>query len=100
MDSSGDDGLSRMSRQHVHLAPALADNRITPRNGSTLLIYLDLDKLLEAGIPVYTSANGVVLTPGDEEGKVGKELWKKVEGVEKGQRVIIWEDGKGVAAEP
>ena len=85
-----------MSRQHVHLAPALSDHPILPRNGSSLLIYLDLEKLLAAGVPVYVASNGVVLTPGNEEGKVPMELWRKVERVEKGQRRVVWQNGKDV----
>jgi 2'-phosphotransferase len=46
-----------------------------------------------AGIPVYTSLNGVVLTPGDESGVVRKEYWRKAERVIKGKRVLIWEEG-------
>ncbi|ORY35028.1 KptA family-domain-containing protein [Naematelia encephala] len=74
-------GLSKMARQHIHLAPTLdpSKHRITPRPTSTLYIYLDLDRLVNAGIPVYTSTNGVVLTPGDESGKVPKEFWRLVE---------------------
>ena len=83
-----------MSRQHIHLAPALSDHRITPRASSTLFIYLDLGRLLAAGIPVYTSANGVVLTPGNEDGYVPTECWRMAERVVKGQRVVIWENGK------
>jgi 2'-phosphotransferase len=78
-----------MSRQHVHLAPALSNHRITPRPTSTLLVYLDLAKLLAAGIPVYVSANGVVLTPGKAEtvfGSLGKG----------GKRVVVWENGQEV----
>jgi 2'-phosphotransferase len=62
-----------------------------------LYIYLDLGKVLAAGIKVYTSANGVVLTPGDEDGKVQKELWSKVERKVRGERILIWQDGKDVA---
>lgn len=89
-------GLSRMVRQHIHLAPALSDHRITPRSSSTLYIYLDLGKLQQAGIPVYTSTNGVVLTPGDEHGIVLKSFWKRAERVDKGERIVVWEDGKEV----
>ncbi|GMK54922.1 hypothetical protein CspeluHIS016_0115080 [Cutaneotrichosporon spelunceum] len=87
-----DMGLSRMNRQHVHLAPSLS-GPITPRNNSTLLIFLDLPKLLAAGIPVYAAANGVVLTPGDEHGTVPKEFWRKAVHVAKGTRRVVWEDG-------
>lgn len=97
-----DSGLSRMGRQHVHLAPALEvtdNNRIAPRNGSTLLVYLDLDKMLRAGVEVYSSANGVVLTPGDEGGVVRKELWSKVERVRGGERRVVWTVEEGMKEE-
>lgn len=92
-----------MTRQHVHLAPALKDHQIVPRPTSTLLIYLDLGKLVAAGIPVYASSNGVVLTPGDENGVVRTEYWRKAERVEGslgrgGARTIVWEAGGGDVA--
>ncbi|BEI86664.1 hypothetical protein CcaverHIS002_0700100 [Cutaneotrichosporon cavernicola] len=87
-----DKGLSRMNRQHVHLAPALT-GPITPRNNSTLLIFLDLPKLLASNIPVYAAANGVILTPGDEHGVVHKEFWRKAVHVSKGTRRVVWENG-------
>ncbi|WVQ66584.1 uncharacterized protein L199_004768 [Kwoniella botswanensis] len=96
-------GLSKMSRQHIHLAPS-HHGSIVPRPNSTLYIYLSLSKLIENNIPVYVSANGVVLTPGNPEGIVPKELWRKVVKVQKSKekdengkyrtrRVVIWEDG-------
>jgi 2'-phosphotransferase len=97
-------GLSRMDRQHIHLAPALSNHRITPRPTSTLLIYLDLAKLLAAGIPVYSSANGVVLTPGNTDGFVSNEFWCKAERVPDGlrnggKRLVVWINGKEVCGE-
>ncbi|KAK6909001.1 hypothetical protein I203_103011 [Kwoniella mangroviensis CBS 8507] len=97
-------GLSKMSRQHIHLAPS-HHGSIVPRPNSTLYLYLSLSKLIENNIPVYVSANGVVLTPGDEKGIVPKELWRKVVKVQKSKekdengkyrtsRVVIWEDGE------
>lgn len=96
--TSGETGLSRMDRQHIHLAPAIENHRITPRPSSRLYIYLDLRKVLAAGIKVYTSANGVVLSPGDEDGLIQKEMWKKVERKVRGERTLIWEEGRD--AEP
>jgi 2'-phosphotransferase len=85
-----------MGRQHIHFAPAVENHRITPRPSSRLYIYLDLSKVLGAGIKVYTSANGVVLSPGDEDGRIHKEMWSKVERKVRGERVLIWQDGKDV----
>lgn len=93
-----------MARQHIHFAPALSlsEHHITPRPNSTLLIYLDLPKALEAGIKVYTSANGVILSPGDEKGVIGKEYWRLVEKVQgglEGTRTVVWRDGTEVLVE-
>lgn len=85
-----------MARTHIHLAPALSDHRILPRPNSTLRIYLDLQKLLDAGIPVYTSSNGVVLTPGDERGVVEKQYWSKAERKINGEWHTVLENGKEV----
>lgn len=97
-DVAEEQGLSRMNRQHVHLAPALQDHQILPRPNSTLLIFLDLDKMLTADppIPVYAAANGVLLSPGNEAGFVPKEFWRKAVHEEKGERIVVWEDGKAV----
>ena len=78
-----------MARTHIHLAPALTNHRIVPRPNSTLRIYLDLTKLLQEGILVFTSLNGVVLTPGNADGVVKAGLWKKVERKVNGEWVVV-----------
>jgi 2'-phosphotransferase len=91
-----------MARQHIHFAPALSlsQHPITPRPTSTLLIYLDIPKALAAGIKVYTSANGVILSPGDDNGVIRKEYWRLVERVQgglEGTRTTVWRDGQDLA---
>ncbi len=93
-------GLSRMARTHIHLAPVLADGPIVPRPNSTLRIYLDIPKLLNAGIPLYTSSNGVVLTPGNDHGVVDTEFWRLAEKKVDGQWVEVWRDGKEIGGVP
>jgi RNA:NAD 2'-phosphotransferase (TPT1/KptA family) len=76
-----DQGLCRMSRTHIHFATALpdADNVISGmRSSSNVLIYLDVAKLLEAGIPLYVSANHVVLSPG-LDGYIAPEYFKRID---------------------
>jgi 2'-phosphotransferase len=63
-----------------------------PRPNSTLLIFLSLSALLAANIPVYSSANGVVLTPGDDKGVVRKEFWRKAVHIAHGRRIVVWEN--------
>lgn len=97
-------GLQKMTRQHIHLAPSFS-GPITPRPNATLYIYLDLSKLVAAGISVYVSANGVVLTPGSKAGEngkgagVGKEFWRRAVRRKEGKRWVVWEDGREVERE-
>lgn len=103
-DQTEEQGLQRMTRQHIHLAPSFS-GPITPRPNATLYIYLDLSKLVAAGIPVYVSANGVVLTPGSKGGEngdgagVGKEFWRRAVRRKEGKRWVVWEDGREVERE-
>ncbi|KKY17848.1 putative trna 2phosphotransferase 1 [Diplodia seriata] len=99
-------GLRPMGRNHVHLAAGLPEGfarveedggdvtaakeekTVQPppvisgmRNSSRVLVYVDLRKALEAGVPFWLSANGVVLTEGDKErgGLLGVEFFERVE---------------------
>ncbi|EJD07666.1 uncharacterized protein FOMMEDRAFT_116035 [Fomitiporia mediterranea MF3/22] len=77
------EGLSPMKRTHIHLAQHVSHikgARATPglRNNSQVLIYVDLDKALRAGIRFYLSANRVVLTKGDETGYLLPEFFQRV----------------------
>ncbi|KIR99268.1 tRNA 2'-phosphotransferase [Cryptococcus deuterogattii 2001/935-1] len=103
-DTLKEQGLQKMTRQHIHLAPSFSGS-ITPRPSATLYIYLDLSKLVAAGIPVYVSANGVVLTPGSKGGEngegagVGKEFWRRAVRRKEGKRWVVWENGREVERE-
>lgn len=107
-----------MGRQHVHFAPGISSSdprtsspTSTPdpsasisaeppriisgmRNDATVLVWVDVRGSLEAGLKWWRSANGVLLTEGDEEGKVG--LGWVVRAERRGGKVI-WGDGeKGI----
>eukprot|EP00048_Salpingoeca_helianthica_P017449 m.237301 g.237301 ORF g.237301 m.237301 type:complete len:214 (+) comp21039_c0_seq1:98-739(+) len=79
-------GLSRMQRNHVHFASVPGPDclgRGAPQGGlrasAEVFIELDLPALISAGVPVYVSANGVVLTPGvGETGTVPRVFFKRV----------------------
>jgi len=72
----------------VHVSPSLPVGEVLNepilcsgmRKSSQVLIYVDLDKALGAGIKFYLSKNGVVLTPGDARGFLNPAFFSLVEG--------------------
>ena len=49
------------------------------RANSQVLVYVDVPKAMGAGLKFYLSANGVVLTEGNENGFIPTELFERVE---------------------
>ena len=49
------------------------------RNSSQILIFVDIQKALDAGVKFYLSTNGVVLTEGDEQGYLLPRFFSRVE---------------------
>ncbi|BGP15935.1 hypothetical protein JCM10213_003634 [Rhodosporidiobolus nylandii] len=83
------EGLKVMTRNHIHCAVGLAgEEGVTSgmRNNCDLFIYLDVAKLLADAIPVYTSANNVILTAG-VDGVVPPKYFKEVK--RKGGEVLV-----------
>ncbi|KAH9175960.1 KptA family-domain-containing protein [Lactarius sanguifluus] len=74
-------GLSRMGRNHIHLAQGVPGDGVISgmRNSAQVLIYVDVQKALDAGITFSLSENGVVLTEGDERGFLSPEYFLRVE---------------------
>ncbi|KAM6953082.1 tRNA 2'-phosphotransferase 1 [Lycodopsis pacificus] len=66
-------GLSRMRRTHIHLAPGLPGEEGVisgMRKDCDLAVYIDVSKALADGIEFFWSDNGVLLTAGNAEGKL------------------------------
>jgi 2'-phosphotransferase len=49
------------------------------RESAQVLIYIDVQKALDAGISFFLSENGVVLTEGDKRGFLSPEYFLRVE---------------------
>mmetsp|Transcript_1103 Transcript_1103/g.1740 ORF Transcript_1103/g.1740 Transcript_1103/m.1740 type:complete len:211 (-) Transcript_1103:476-1108(-) len=74
-------GLSVMGRNHVHFACGLPeeDGVISGmRKSAQVLIYLDLEKVHEEGLPLFRSENNVLLSPGLENGIIPCSFFSKV----------------------
>jgi 2'-phosphotransferase len=98
-------GLKKMARTHVHFASGLPvgfksednDASAAPvisgmRNSSSVLVYVDIKKAVEAGVKFWKSENGVILSEGDESGVIGLQFFSRVEDRTGGQGVLV-EDG-------
>ena len=49
-----------------------------PTSTAEVLVYLDAAKAVAAGLRLYRSANGVLLSPGDERGVVSTAFFARV----------------------
>lgn len=70
-----------MNRQHVHLAQGVPADRVISgmRKSSQILIFIDLERAMRAGIKFFLADNGVILTKGNEHGFVPTEFFSRVE---------------------
>ncbi|EEB88620.1 hypothetical protein MPER_13459, partial [Moniliophthora perniciosa FA553] len=92
------EGLSRMTRNHIHLAQGVARGDVISgmRSSARLMIYIDLAKAMAAGLKFYLSVNGVILTEGDEEGYIRPQFFRRVEILRKDYVPIPgWEGPQG-----
>jgi len=87
-------GLLAGDRMHVHFAPRLppreaGDQEVVSgmRQTCDCIVFLDLPRALRAGLPVYRSANDVLLTPGFQ-GVVPASLFLKA--VRRDDLSTIW----------
>ncbi|USP78287.1 tRNA 2'-phosphotransferase 1 [Curvularia clavata] len=105
-------GLRRMGRNHIHFASGLPagfkplqsasesteEKEAAPvisgmRKSSSVLVYIDINAALAAGIKFFLSENGVILTEGNEQGCLPYEFFKRVESRKKDGEVLM-SDGK------
>jgi 2'-phosphotransferase len=63
------------------------------RKNSSILVYVDVEAAMKAGIKFFVSENGVILTEGNEEGFLPYEFFKRVESRKKDGGVLM-SDGK------
>ena len=67
------------------------------RSSSQILIFVDVQKALDAGIKFYQSANGVVLTAGNDKGFLPPEFFSRVETADR-KPLSRWDGPAGVPA--
>ena len=66
------------------------------RASSQILIYIDIEKAIEGGLKFWLSANGVILSEGDENGYLSHHYFQKVVDVRHGE-LKGWEENSSAA---
>ena len=73
-------GLSKMKRQHIHMAQGMPGTVISGmRKTAEVVIHIDVPKCRERGIEFYVSANGVVLSEGNSDGVIPPDCFLNIE---------------------
>ncbi|XP_078350271.1 tRNA 2'-phosphotransferase 1-like isoform X3 [Oculina patagonica] len=75
------EGLSRMSRNHIHFAPGEPGEEGVisgMRSSCEILVFINLRKALGDGFKFYRSSNNVILCPGNEQGFLPPEYFERV----------------------
>ncbi|KAA0709669.1 tRNA 2'-phosphotransferase 1 [Triplophysa tibetana] len=75
-------GLSRMNRTHIHLAPGIpGEGGVISgmRKNCELAVYINVPKAIADGIRFFWSENGVLLTPGDPGGMLAPCYFSRVQ---------------------
>lgn len=116
-------GLKKMGRTHVHFASGLPagfkmmtaatsnneedgeSSKVQPpvisgmRNSSSVLVFVDIKKAMDAGLEFWISENGVILSEGDENGIIGLRFFSRAEDRTGGVGVLV-QDGVVVNEAP
>ncbi|XP_020619032.1 tRNA 2'-phosphotransferase 1-like isoform X2 [Orbicella faveolata] len=74
-------GLSRMSRNHIHFAPGEPGEEGVisgMRSSCEVVVFIDLKKALSDGFKFYRSSNNVILCPGNEQGFLPPKYFERV----------------------
>ena len=95
-----DHGLKRMRRNHIHFAVGdygSADVISGMRSSCQVLVYVDLARVIADGIPVYRSANNVILIAGvGDEGLLSPKYFARVLDAKSGR--VLFEPASAAAA--
>ena len=74
-----------MARKHIHMSSqhkGSSDMISGIRKRSNVMIYIDLDKAIAAGIKFYISKNQVILSEGNDHGMIPVDFFKEVKFLE------------------
>ncbi|KAJ3745795.1 KptA family-domain-containing protein [Lentinula detonsa] len=85
-------GLSKMTRNHIHLAQGVTGKNVISgmRKSCDIFIFINIPKALTAGIKFFLSDNGVVLTEGNDKGFLGPEFFLSVQNAKR-EALAGWE---------
>jgi RNA:NAD 2'-phosphotransferase (TPT1/KptA family) len=74
-------GLSKEGRIHIHFSENEQDMSRLRRKDSDMAIYVDVGEAQEEGIKFYRTMNGVILSSGNDEGRIPPKYIKEIRGL-------------------
>ncbi|KAJ4470152.1 KptA family-domain-containing protein [Lentinula aciculospora] len=85
-------GLSKMTRNHIHLAQGVSGENVISgmRKSCDIFIFIDIPKAIAAGIKFFLSDNGVVLSEGNEKGFLEPRFFLSVQNARR-EALAGWE---------
>jgi len=90
-------GKHQRSEVHFACAEPGKDRAVSGmRSDCTLVIWLDLKRALQDGLPFYVSENGVVLSPGDAAGRIPPQYFLRAVDYTAEPAAILWDAGSAV----
>ncbi|KAJ4479698.1 KptA family-domain-containing protein [Lentinula edodes] len=92
-------GLSKMTRNHIHLAQGVTGNNVISgmRKSCEIFIFINVPKALAAGITFFLSDNGVVLTEGNDKGFLEPAFFLSVQNAKR-EALAGWEGESNITS--
>ena len=98
IDSIKKSGLSRMERNHIHIAES-DDAKSGKRATCDVKILINMELAMKDGIKFYKSTNGVILTSGNDQGFLLPKYFLRIEYIGKEGSTKDKNDSKEVSSE-
>ena len=80
-------GLNRQGRNHIHFTNQDALSRTKQKKGADIAIIVNVPKAKLDGLKFYKTANGVIVSPGNDDGIISPRYFTKVQNTKIGELI-------------
>ena len=74
-------GLSKMTRNHIHMNTKIPEKEEVisgMRKSCNRIVWINMPKAMELGIKFFVSTNGVILSPGNDDGYIPPSCFNEI----------------------